>query len=98
MHRRKDATQKGVSSMSTEENKAIVRKVFEEVLNKGNVATVDQLFAPNCVVHLDYPLNVPVPSEYQQSIEEIKHFVSQFRTTFHDLCYTVELQIAEGIW
>jgi predicted ester cyclase len=82
--------------MSTEENKAIVRKVFEEVFNKGNVATVDQLFAPNFVVHLDYPSNVPVPSEYQQSLEELKQFVSQFRTTFPDLYYTVELQIAEG--
>ena len=82
--------------MSTEENKAIVRNLIEEVFNKGNVAAVDQLVAPNFVVHLDYPTNVPVPAEYQQSLEELKHFVSQFRTTFPDLYYTVELQVAEG--
>ena len=82
--------------MSTKENKAIVRNVYEEVFNKGNVAAVDQLVAPNFVVHLDYPTNVPAPAEYRQSLEELKHFVSQFRTTFPDLYYTVELQVAEG--
>src|ERR1700693_4894801 len=82
--------------MSTEENKAIVRNMFEEVFNKGNLAAVDQLFAPNIVAHLDYPSNLPVPAEYQLSLEELKQVVSQFRTTFPDLHYTVELQVAEG--
>ena len=82
--------------MSTEDNKALVRRAFEEVFNKGNVAAVDRLFAPNFVVHLDYPTNVPVPAEYQQSLEELKQFISQFRTTFPDFHETVELQIAEG--
>jgi steroid delta-isomerase-like uncharacterized protein len=82
--------------MSIEENKALVRRAYDEVFNKGNVAVVDRLFAPNFVVHLDYPTNVPVPAEMQQSLEELKQFVSQFRTTFPDLNYTVELQVAEG--
>ena len=82
--------------MSIEENKAIVRNVFEGVFNKGNVAAVDQLFAPNFVVHLEYPTNVPVPAEYQQSLEDLKQFISQFRTTFPDFHETVELQVAEG--
>ena len=82
--------------MSTEENKAIVRNMFEEVFNKGNLAAVDQLFAPNIVAHLDYPSNLPVPAEYQLSLEELKQVVSQFRTTFPDLHYTVELQVVEG--
>jgi predicted ester cyclase len=70
--------------------------MFEGVFNKGNVAAVDQLFAPNIVAHLDYPSNLPVPAEYQLSLEELKQVVSQFRTTFPDLHYTVELQVAEG--
>ncbi len=82
--------------MSTEENKAIVRRFFEEVYNKGNVAAVDELVAPNPVLHFDSPTNVPVPAEMQLSLEAIKQFVSQFRTTFPDLHYTVELQVAEG--
>ena len=82
--------------MSIEDNKALVRRAIEEVFNKGNVAAVDRLFAPNFVVQLDYPTNVPVPAEYQQSLEDLKQFISQFRTTFPDFHETVELQIAEG--
>jgi predicted ester cyclase len=81
--------------MSTEENKAIVRRMHEEVWNKGNVAAVDELIAPNMVVHFHYPANVPVPAEYQLSLEEFKQFVSQFRSTFPDYHFTVELQVAE---
>ncbi len=82
--------------MSTEENKAIARRLYEEVWNKGNVVAVDELIAPNPVLHFEYPTNVLVPAEMQLSHEEFKQVVSQFRTTFPDLHYTVELQVAEG--
>lgn len=52
-----------------------------------------------CGVHrvrFDLPTDVPVPAEIQASLEGIKHFVSQLRTTFPDLHYTIELQVAEG--
>jgi predicted ester cyclase len=82
--------------MSIEENKAHVRRFFEEVYNKGNVAAVDEFLAPNILLHFDSPSDVPVPAELQLSLEEIKQFVSQFRTTFPDYHFTVELQVAEG--
>ena len=37
--------------MSTEENKAKVRRIIEEVWNRGNLAVVDELVAANCVCH-----------------------------------------------
>src|SRR5438270_13959962 len=82
--------------MSTEDNKAIIRRYFEEVHNKGNVAAVDELLAPNIILHFDSPSDVPVSAEMQLSLEDIKHVVSQFRSTFPDLLYTVDLQVAEG--
>ena len=82
--------------MSTEDNKAIVRRFFEEVQNQGNVAVVDELLAPNILLHFDFPSDVPVPAEMQLSLEEIKQVVSDFRTSFPDLHYTVDLQVAEG--
>ena len=82
--------------MSTEDNKALVRRFFEEVYNKGNVVAVDELLAPNIILHFDSPSDVPVPAELQLSLEEIKQFVSQFRTTFPDYHFIVELQVAEG--
>ena len=82
--------------MSTEDNKAIVRRFFEEVQNQGNVAAVDELLAPNILLHFDFPLDVPVPRELQLGLEEIKQDFSQFRTTFPDFHFTVELLVAEG--
>ncbi len=82
--------------MSTEENKTIVRRFFEEVWNRGNVAAVDQLVAPNLVHHYDYPTNVPVPADNPLSREGIKQLIPQFRSAFPDLHFTVELQVAEG--
>jgi predicted ester cyclase len=88
--------QKGVSSMSTEDNKAIARRLYEEAWNKGNIAAVDELVAPNIILHYDYPADHPVPAENQLRLEEVKHFVSHLRTTFPDYHFTVELQVAEG--
>jgi len=82
--------------MSTEDNKALVRRVYEEVFNKGNVALVDELIAPNMVHHFDFPTDAPVPPEFQFNREAFKQFVSQWRTTFPDFQYTIELQVAEG--
>src|SRR5438270_12886248 len=82
--------------MSTEDNKAIIRRYFEEVQNKGNVAAVDELLAPNILLHFDSPSGVPVSAEMQLSLEGIKQVVSEFRSTFPDLHYTVDLLVAEG--
>jgi len=48
------------------------------------------------VSHFDVPANAPVPAEWQQSLEDYKHFVTQWRTTFPDYHSTIELQVAEG--
>jgi predicted ester cyclase len=82
--------------MSTEDNKAIARRLYEEVLNTGDIAVVDELVAPNIVLHYDYPADIPGPAENQLGLEAIKHFVSQLRTTFPDYHFIVELQVAEG--
>jgi hypothetical protein len=38
-------------SSEQEKNKALVRKFFEQVWGKGNVAAVDEFLAPDFVVH-----------------------------------------------
>ena len=42
--------------MSTEENKAIVRRFFEEGPSKGNLKVADELLSP------DFTLHVPLPA------------------------------------
>jgi steroid delta-isomerase-like uncharacterized protein len=41
--------------MSTEANKAIVRRYYEEVLNRGNVALLESIAAPDHIEHDPLP-------------------------------------------
>lgn len=75
--------------MSTEENKATMRRAIEEGWNQGNVAVFDELSAPNWIYH--DPGNLDV-----RTLEDYKRFVSQTRSAFPDLHFTIEDLVAEG--
>ncbi len=72
--------------MTPEENKAIVRRLFEELVSKGDMAVADELFAPD-FVWPQFGLRGP---------EGVKQWVMAFRAAFPDVEDTVEEQIAEG--
>jgi len=74
--------------MSAHENKALARRVFEEVWNKGNLAVADEVWANNFVGHA-------APDEIKGP-EGVRQFFSVFRSAFPDLQFTIEDQIAEG--
>ncbi len=76
--------------MSVEENKAILRRGYEEIHNKGNLAAVDELIATNFVDH--DPLNAGLPPGPQG----VKEGFAMLRAAFPDLHVTVEDMIAEG--
>ena len=73
--------------MSTEENKAIVSRLFEE-LNKGNLDILDQIFAPDFVNHHPAPGMTP-------DKEGVKQFIANMHNTFPDYRWNVEDLIAE---
>jgi steroid delta-isomerase-like uncharacterized protein len=75
--------------MSIEENKAIIRRWVEQVMNQGNLNTADQLLAPNWVNLV--PAS-PTPATY----EDFKSVLNQLHTAFPDLQFTIEELIAEG--
>lgn len=75
--------------MSAEQNKAQVRRFFEEAFSQGNVAVVDEIFAPGCVYHLNSDVVI-------ESADRAKAAIVSVRTMNPDLYYTVEEQIAEG--
>ena len=78
--------------MSAEENKATLRRVPDEVFNKGNLDAVDELFTPDYVYH-----DPGVPGGELRGTEAFKEqWVSMFRTAFPDLQLTIEDQVAEG--
>jgi steroid delta-isomerase-like uncharacterized protein len=73
--------------MSVEQNKAIIRRVFEEVINQDKSQIINELIAPSYVNH-DMPAPVPGP-------EGFKMVVGLFRAAFPDLHVTLEDVLGE---
>ena len=72
----------------SEQNKAQVRRVIEEVYNRGDLAAVDELAASELVIH--------AASGDIRGREGAKAYVAALRAGFPDLHLTVEDQVAEG--
>ena len=75
--------------MSTEENKAIVRRFLEEVINQKNLAVVDELLASNYVGHI-------AGMEDVRGSVELKQALTVLFTAFPDYQDTIEDMVAEG--
>ena len=75
--------------MTTGENVAVVRRVFEEVWNQGHLARVDELFDPGYVRH-----NAPLGSPPGREAE--KRHRASFRAAFPDLVIVADDVIAAG--
>jgi len=74
--------------MSTEENKALVRR-WEELWNQANLTLADELFSPIFLLHdPSSPVEIRGPEGYKQDI-------IRFRSVFPDLHVTLEDIIAE---
>ena len=75
--------------MSTEENKATNRRLYEEVINQKNLTAIDGLAGVDYVSH-SFPPGLP-PGR-----EGLKVFVSVFHAAFPDGNITIDHMIAEG--
>ncbi len=75
--------------MSTEENKAIVRRWYEEFGNRANLDVLDELYAPGWVGHF------PQSGELRGA-EGHKPLGRLFATAFPDGRYVLEDVLAEG--
>ncbi len=78
--------------MSLEDrNKAVIRRLLEEVVNTGDTAPLAELIDPGCVA-TDGSTRVPC------GVEGMIEHVRGVRATYPDLHLTIERQIAEGEW
>ena len=75
--------------MSIEENKAVVRRFFEELLSTDNVALADEILSPGFRF---YFAGSPDPMD----LESYKGFLAARRAAFPDCRFVVEEVIAEG--
>jgi steroid delta-isomerase-like uncharacterized protein len=80
---------KGGVLMSAEDNKAVVRRLIEEVYNEGNMNVVDELVAPDIFDHAAVP-------EHQHGIDGLKHVMEWVRTFSSDVHYDIDDIISEG--
>jgi steroid delta-isomerase-like uncharacterized protein len=75
--------------MSTEENKAVVRRFFEELLSTDNLALADEILSPDFRF---YFAGSPDPMD----LKRYKDFLAARRAAFPDRRFAVEDMIAEG--
>lgn len=75
--------------MSAEDNKAKVRAFYEEAVNKGNLAAVDDLVAPVEIAHYSGG------AVGQNTPDLVKKWVVDIRAAFPDIHVTIEDLIAE---
>lgn len=75
--------------MGAEQNKAIVRRWFEEVWNRQQSKTIDELLTPDCIVH------GLAPEGSGKGPAAFHPFWEKFRGAFPDIRITVEDILAE---
>jgi len=75
--------------MSIEENKALMRRIFEEIVNRKNLALVDEFFTANYVFHV-------TGFEDLRGPEGMKQYFTTTFTAFPDYHVTIEDMVGEG--
>ena len=68
---------------------ALAQRYFEEGWNQGDMAVIDELFAPDCVYYLNSDVVL-------QGAEGMKQAILGTRSMFSDLRFNVEEQIVDG--
>ena len=75
--------------MSIEENKAVMERIWKEILNEGEIEKANELVAN------DYVYHGPAGHEIK-GIEGFKKFMTWIHTSFPGVQFTVDDLIAEG--
>ena len=69
--------------VSAEDNKAVIRRLIEEVYNEGNLDVRDELVAPDVFDHAAVP-------EHQHGLDEFKHVIEWVRGIGPDTHYNID--------
>ena len=72
----------------SEQNKTLARRWFEDLFSRGDLDAAEEILSAEFLDHL--------PREEERGIEELKDYVSIYRTAFPDIEDTVEEIVAEA--
>ena len=75
--------------MSTDDNKALLRRAYLDGFNNRDMSIVDEVFAPDYVGH--FPGQPP-----SHGIEPLKSVLGAFFSAFPDIVFAIEDLLAEG--
>ncbi len=75
--------------MSVDENKAPIRRLYDEVFARWNLSVIDELIGHEFIGH-------EMPTETPRGPVGFKQFYGRLRSAFPDLRYAVDDVIAEG--
>jgi steroid delta-isomerase-like uncharacterized protein len=89
VHERSDVDDKReTEEVMSEQNKTLARRWFEDLFSRGDLAAANEILSAEFVDHLTH--------EDERGPEELKHYVSIYRSAFPDIQDTVEDIVAEG--
>jgi steroid delta-isomerase-like uncharacterized protein len=80
---------KGVEYLMSEENKALERRMYEEIFNKKNTAAIEQFYAADWVCH-------PSPPGMPSGLDGMKQWHTLMNKAFPDMQVKLEDIVAEG--
>lgn len=73
-----------------DDNKSVIRRLYSEVMGKGNLAVADEIFHPDYVDHMPI-METPDREGLLKSVEAARH-------AFPDVKPRIIAEIAEGEW
>lgn len=77
------------------EPKGLIRRLFEEIFNRQDLALCDELFAEDFVEHAAAPFGQGEPGRVNGPLA-MRETVKWLRAQFPDINFTIEAIIAEG--
>jgi predicted ester cyclase len=74
--------------MSAEENKATLKRLYDEAWNKGNMSVIPELVSSDFIWH--------TPGKDYKGTDGYKELIDLLRVPFPDLHFTIDKVVAEG--
>jgi steroid delta-isomerase-like uncharacterized protein len=75
--------------MSSEANKAVIRRIYAEVFNQHNAARIAELYAPDWTYHAPFPAIAP-------GVAGMTEQMTGVFTAFPDIVFTIQDLLADG--
>jgi steroid delta-isomerase-like uncharacterized protein len=77
-----------MSEQVSQQTKTLARRWFDDLFSRGDLDAANEILSADFIDHL--------PREEERGLEELKHYVTIYRSAFPDIQDTVEEVVAEG--